>query len=229
MKLSIIVPVYNERGTVAKLLEEVAAVPLEKEIVVVDDGSSDGTRDILKGFEGRAGFQIIFHAKNGGKGRAIRTGLEKATGEVTVIQDADLEYDPMDFIPMVQLFKDGKARAVFGSRRLRKENKQYAGPIYYAGGVFLSTVTNILYGIRITDEPTCYKMVETQLLRDMKLTSEHFEFCPEVTAKLALRKIPIVEIPIKYMPRHKDEGKKIGWRDAVEATWVLLKLRFGGG
>ncbi len=227
MKLSVLVPVFNEHGTVAELLERVGRVPLEKEIVIVDDASTDGTREILRGFEARAGFKVLYHEKNGGKGRAIRTGLEVVTGDVVVIQDADLEYDPHDFIAMMKLFTEGGAKAVFGSRRLRKENKQYAGPIYYAGGVFLSWVTRLLYGIQITDEPTCYKMVDTHLLRSLGLTSEHFEFCPEVTAKLARRGVKIFEVPIKYMPRHKSEGKKICWRDAVEAVWVLLKFRFG--
>jgi glycosyltransferase involved in cell wall biosynthesis len=226
LKLSVIVPVFNERGTVAELLHRVEKVPLEKEIIVVDDGSTDGTRDILKQFESRQGFTVLYHEKNGGKGRAIRTGLEAVTGAVVVIQDADLEYDPNDFIEMIRPFLEGRAKAVFGSRRMRKENKQYSGAIYYAGGVFLSWVTSILYGVHITDEPTCYKMIDAQLLKSLGLTSERFEFCPEVTAKLAKRRVPILEVPITYMPRHKDEGKKIGWKDAVEAMWTLFKFRF---
>lgn len=225
--LSVIIPVFNERGTVAELLKRVALVPLRKEIIVVDDGSTDGTREILRGCEGQPGLRVLYHEQNGGKGRAIRTGLAVATGDVTVIQDADLEYDPHDFVALLKPFQEDGAQAVFGSRRLRKENKQYAGPVYYAGGIFLSWVTRVLYGIRITDEPTCYKMVDTRLLRSLNLTSERFEFCPEVTAKLARRGVPIIELPIKYMPRHKDEGKKIGWRDAVEAVWTLLRFRFG--
>ena len=227
MKLSVIVPVFNERGTVAELLDRVDRVPLEKEIVVVDDGSTDGTREILRAFAGRPGFTVLHHERNGGKGRAIRTGLAAATGDVVVIQDADLEYDPGDFVAMIRPFQEGRAQAVFGSRRLRRENKQYSGAIYYAGGIFLSWVTRLLYGVKITDEPTCYKMVDAKLLRSLGLTSERFEFCPEVTAKLARRGVPILEVPITYRPRHKDEGKKIGWRDAVEAVWTLLKYRFG--
>lgn len=227
LKLSVLVPVFNERGTIGELLERVVQVPLEKEIVVVDDGSTDGTRDILRGFEGRPGFKILYHAANGGKGRAIRTGLAEVSGDVVVIQDADLEYEPNDFVAMIKPIRSGQARAVFGSRRLRKENIQHAGPLYYAGGIFLSWATRVLYGIAITDEPTCYKMVETQLMRSLDLQCERFEFCPEVTAKLARRGVPIVEVPIIYRPRHKSEGKKIGWRDAVEATWTLIRYRFG--
>jgi dolichol-phosphate mannosyltransferase len=226
MKLSIIVPVFNERGTVSELLNLADRVPLDKEIVVVDDGSTDGTRELLRSFEGRPGFKVLYHDRNGGKGRAIRTALAAVSGEVTVIQDADLEYDPLDFVAMMRLFEEGRAQAVFGSRRLKKDNRQHSGPIYYAGGIFLSWMTRLLYGIDITDEPTCYKMVRTALLRSLDLTSEHFEFCPEVTAKLAKRGVEIVEVPITYRPRHKSEGKKIGWRDAVEAVWILLKLRF---
>ena len=224
--LSVIVPVFNEAGTVVTLLDQVAAVPAVTEVVVVDDGSSDGTREKLRAFEGRSGFKVIYHERNGGKGRAIRTGLAAVTGRVTVIQDADLEYDPSDFAALLKPFVEQGARAVFGSRRLKKDNRQYAGPIYYAGGVFLSWLTNVLYGTRLTDEPTCYKMVETDLMRSLALTCERFEFCPEVTAKLARRGVPILELPISYHPRHKSEGKKIGWKDAVEASWTLLKFRF---
>lgn len=226
--LSVIVPVFNERQTVAELLERVAQVPLEKEIVVVDDASTDGTAEILAAFAQRPGFRVLRHERNGGKGRAIRTGLEVVTGSVVVIQDADLEYDPADFVPMIEPIRAGRHDAVFGSRRLKKSNRQYAGPIYYAGGVALSWLTRLLYGIAITDEPTCYKMVKTDLLRSLDLQCERFEFCPEVTAKLARRGVKILEIPITYRPRHKSEGKKIGWKDAVEAGWTLLKYRFSG-
>ncbi|MFO1492068.1 MAG: glycosyltransferase family 2 protein [Kiritimatiellia bacterium] len=226
MKLSILVPVYNECRTIVELLGRVDQVPLEKEIIVVDDGSTDGTRLLLEPFAERPGFKVLHHDRNRGKGAAIRTGLAEAAGEVTVVQDADLEYDPLDFVEMIRPIREGRARAVFGSRRLRKENKQYSGAVYYAGGIFLSWVTRVLYGIRITDEPTCYKMVETRLLRSLGLVSERFEFCPEVTAKLARRGVPILEVPISYHPRHKDEGKKIGWKDAVEAVWTLLRYRF---
>lgn len=226
MKLSVIVPVFNERGTIAELLERVVRVPLEIEVVVVDDGSTDGSREILRGFESRPGFKVRYHERNFGKGRAIRTGLKAATGDVVVIQDADLEYDPGDFVEMIKPFQEGRAQAVFGSRRLKKENKHHAGAIYLAGGVILSWMTRLLFGVKITDEPTCYKMVAANLLRSLDLISERFEFCPEVTAKLARRGVPIIEVPITYRPRHKDEGKKIGWRDAVAAAWTLLKLRF---
>lgn len=223
--LSVIVPVFNEIGTVGALLERVVAVPVVHQIVVVDDGSTDGTREFLRDYQRREKFTVLYHDENGGKGRAIRTGLEAVTGNVLVIQDADLEYDPNDFVGMLKPFQEDGARAVFGSRRLKKDNLQHAGPIYYAGGIFLSWMTRALYGVQITDEPTCYKMLETGLMRSLNLTCERFEFCPEVTAKLARRGVPIMEVPITYRPRPKSEGKKIGWRDAVEATWTLLKFR----
>ncbi len=226
LKLSVIVPVYNERETVGEMLERLDRVPLEKEVVIVDDGSTDGTRELLRGLEGRAGRTVRYHDENGGKGRAIRTGLEFVTGDVVVIQDADLEYDPNDFLEMIKPFEEGRAKAVFGSRRLRKDNRRHSAFVYYFGGVFLSWLTRLLYGVKVTDEPTCYKMVDTRLLRSLALECERFEFCPEVTAKLALRGVPILEMPIRYTPRHRSEGKKIRPRDAAEAVWTLVKLRF---
>ena len=145
---------------------------------------------------------------------------------MAVIQDADLEYDPNDFVEMIKPIRDGRARAVYGSRRLRTDNRQHSGVVYFWGGLFLTFLTRILYGVAITDEPTCYKMLDAELMRSLELTCERFEFCPEVTAKLAKRGVPILEVPISYFPRHKDAGKKIGWRDAVEAAWTLLKFRF---
>ena len=223
--LSVIVPVYNERGTVAACLERVNRVPIVKEIIVVDDGSTDGTRELLRQYEQRPGFVVRYHERNYGKGHAIRTGLREVSGSVVVIQDADLEYDPDDFVAMLAPISAGRARVVYGSRRLRKENRQHAGQIYFLGGMVLTYATRLLYGLKITDEATCYKMVETDLLRSLELTCERFEFCPEVTAKLAKRKIPILDVPIRYSPRHKNEGKKIGLRDAFEAAWTLLKFR----
>mgnify|MGYP000586759703 CR=1 FL=1 len=226
MKLSVIVPVFNERGTVEELLQRVERVPLDKEIVVVDDGSTDGTRELLRRFENRPGFRVLFHERNRGKGRAIRTGLDAASGDVVVIQDADLEYDPQDFLELLRPIQEGRTRVVYGSRRLIRSNRQHSGVIFYLGGMFVTWMTRWLYGLKITDEATCYKMFDAELLRSLRLSCERFEFCPEVTAKLARRGEPIVEVPIRYYPRHKDEGKKIGWRDAVEAVWTLLKLRF---
>jgi glycosyltransferase involved in cell wall biosynthesis len=225
MLLSIIIPIYNEQETLATLLQRVAAVPLHKEILLVDDGSTDATREILREFESKPGFTVLHHDRNYGKGRAIRTALDRAHGDVVVIQDADLEYDPQDFLPMIRLLTDGSAHVVYGSRRLKRADKHHSGFIYFAGGLFVTYLTRWLYGLKITDEATCYKMFDMSLLKSLHLTCERFEFCPEVTAKLAKRKIKIVEVPISYYPRSKKEGKKIGWRDAVEAIWTLLKIK----
>jgi len=224
-RLSVIVPVYNERETLAECLERVSRVPVVKEIIVVDDGSSDGTREVLRQYEQRPGFVVRYHERNFGKGHAIRTGLREVNGDVVVIQDADLEYDPTDFVAMLAPISAGIVRVVYGSRRLRKENRQHAERLYFLGGMVLTYATRLLYGLKITDEATCYKMVETDLLRSLELTCERFEFCPEVTAKLAKRKVEILDVPISYFPRHKKEGKKIGWLDAFEAAWTLLKFR----
>ncbi|MBU0480966.1 MAG: glycosyltransferase family 2 protein [Proteobacteria bacterium] len=225
MKLTVIIPVYNERQTFAEIMQRVVRVPLFKEIIVVDDGSNDGTRELLSQYVNQPNIKVIFHKSNLGKGHAIRTGLAEASGEIVVIQDADLEYDPEDFVEMIKPIRNGQTAVVYGSRRLKKENKSYSGWIYYIGGLTVTYLACFLYRISITDEATCYKMMDTALLRSLNLTCERFEFCPEVTAKLALLDIPILEVPISYYPRNKSEGKKIGWRDAVEAIWTLLKLK----
>jgi len=228
MKLSIIIPVFNEKNTVAELLKKVEAADLgvEKEIIIVDDFSTDGTREILKSYETK--YKIIYHEKNRGKGRALRTGFAKATGDTVVVQDADLEYDPNDFKAMVAKMASCNAQVVYGSRRLNHSyfKSRHSGHIFAIGGIVLSWLTNLLYGIKITDEPTCYKMFKLDLLKSIDLECERFEFCPEITAKIAKRGIKIFEVPINYYPRHKNEGKKINFKDAVEAAWTLLKYRF---
>lgn len=227
-KLSIIIPVFNEVETIEKILRNIEAADLKmaKEIIIVDDGSSDGTREILKKYKDK--YKIIYHDKNKGKGAAMRTGIDFATGDFIIPQDADTEYDPLDIRKLINMAKKKKARAVFGSRRLgraRKKNVK-AGWSYYAGGVLLTMISNILYNTRITDEPTCYKMVERGLMNDFKIESLGFEYCPEVTAKIARRGIRIYEVPISYNPRTKESGKKIKFRDGFIAIWTLVKYRF---
>ncbi len=226
MKLSVIIPVYNERVLLPKLLKKVEAVKgIDKEIILVDDGSKDGTRDFLDSV--RKKYKIIFHKKNQGKGAAIRTGLKFATGDITIIQDADLEYDPNDYPKLVKPIIDGKADVVYGSRRLQKQKEEYSSIGFYIGGLGLNLIANVLYpNLHITDEATCYKVFKTDLLKSLNLECKRFEFCPEVTAKLAKRKIKILEIPINYHPRSIEEGKKINWKDGVEAVWTLLKYKF---
>lgn len=225
MKLSIIVPVFNEEATLPIIMSRLIALPIDKEIIAVDDASQDGSPALLKQLADQDGVVVLTHTANRGKGAAIRTGLSRARGEYTVIQDADLEYDPGDIVRMLSTAEEHDAEAVFGSRILNPE----AGISYrrfYWGGRLLTVVANLLYAVHITDESTCYKMVRTDLMKSLNLTCRRFEFCPELVAKLGRRKIRIYEIPITYSPRKIREGKKIRWHDGLVALWTLFKHRF---
>lgn len=224
-KLSIIIPVYNEKGTIREIIKKIEQVhfPIPKEIIIVDDGSTDGTREILESV--RDQYKIVLHEKNKGKGAAIRTGIKKVTGSYVVIQDADLEYDPADLAKMLKKMIADDLEVLYGSRQLSRKKNEKAGWTYYLGGQFLTVLTNVLYGQAITDEPTCYKMFKTDLLKKLPLTCERFEFCPEVTALVAREGIKIPEIGISYHPRSKEEGKKIKWHDGWEAIATLIKYR----
>ncbi|HEY3374552.1 MAG TPA: glycosyltransferase family 2 protein [Candidatus Aquicultor sp.] len=227
MKLSVIIPCYNEKGTISELLAKVQAVDIDKEIIVIDDGSTDSTRDILASIPQSSDITVIYHEKNKGKGAAIRTGIVHATGDLIIIQDADLEYDPNDYHALIGPFLNGSGvRVVYGSRLLKNNGRSYWR--YFLGGKVVTLVTNLLYRTHITDEPTCYKVFRSDVLKSMDLKCNRFEFCPEVTAKVAKRQIKIHEVPIAYYPRKLEEGKKIGWRDGVEAITTLLKYRFRG-
>lgn len=223
MKLSVIMPVYNEAGTIAEIVRRVLAVPLPKELIIVDDGSTDGTREFLKQLSPDVA-TVLFHERNQGKGAAIRTALEHASGEIVIIQDADLEYDPNDYPALVRPIVEGTAQVVFGSRVLRRDNP-YSHLRFYLGGRLLSLIANLLYDIHITDEPTCYKVFRREVIKGLNLQCRRFEFCPEVTAKVARRGIPIHEVPIRYSPRMLDQGKKISWKDGLYAIWILIKYR----
>lgn len=208
-KLSIIIPVYNEVSNIKNAIQTVADLSLphgvEKEILVVDDASTDGTRKVLEEIEtSKSDVKIFYHAKNRGKGAAIRTALEHVTGDYTIIHDADSEYDVTDMLPMIEAVESGKAKIIYGSRRLG-DNKQYSHISFLFGGILLSQLTNILYGQKITDEPTCYKLIPTEMLKRMHLVCERFEFCPEVTAKAARMGEMIYEVPIHYYPRSIEE------------------------
>lgn len=224
MKLSIIVPVFNEERTLPIILNRLFEIPIDKEIIVVDDASQDGSPGILQAMAEAQKITYLTHDKNLGKGAAIRTGLERATGEYTVIQDADLEYDPHDIVRMLETAERHNADAVFGDR-VHNPQSGISYRRYYWGGRFLTLLANLLYGVGISDESTCYKMVRTSLLKSLNLTCKRFEFCPEVVAKLGKRKVRIYEIPISYAPRKMEEGKKIRWRDGLIAIWTLIKLR----
>jgi len=229
MKLSVIVPVFNEEKTVTAILDLLVSVNVgaDLEIIIVDDGSTDATAERIRAWAGgRQNVVTAFHGANRGKGAAVRTGIGLVTGDVAVVQDADLEYDPADFKAMLEPIRAGRADVVYGSRVLSKA--PYAHLRYYLGGRLLSAVTNLLFRTQITDEPTCYKMFRAGVLRSMDLVSDGFEFCPEITARTALAGIPIHEVPIRYHPRSIGEGKKIRWHDGLKALWVLVRYRFFG-
>lgn len=226
--LSIIIPVYNERGTIRKILQLVERAPLPKgmrrEIIIVDDGSTDGTRGVLKQLPRR--HRVILHKRNKGKGGAVKTGFAAAKGDILIVQDADLEYDPRDYAALVRPIMSGDAQVVYGSRRLRKENTQHAGLSFYLGGVLLSWLTTALFFQRITDEPTCYKVFRADVIKSLRIDNDRFDWEPEVTAKILRRGIRIHEVPIRYYPRDSSQGKKIKWRDGASAIWTLVKYRF---
>jgi dolichol-phosphate mannosyltransferase len=228
-KLSIVIPVYNEEKTIGKILKKVYEVDFGKiklEVIVVNDGSKDGSLKVLSDLKNKFPIKIISYEKNRGKSCALREGFKHVTGDVVTIQDGDLEYEPKDFVKMLNKMSEDGVRVVYGSRRLDKENVQYSGLSFYAGGLLLTCMVNILYGGHITDEPTCYKMFESRLLKGIKLESRRFEFCPEVTAKVLRKGVKIYEVPTSYHPRNTSQGKKIKLKDFFEAVWTLIKYRF---
>lgn len=228
MKISVIIPVYNEAATITQVVEQVLEVELdtvEKEIIVVNDGSTDGTDVVLTTLATRWPNppKIVHHERNRGKGAAIRTALEHITGDVVITQDADLEYTPQEYPRLLAPFEDPAVQVVYGSRNLHRNPRSSWS--FYWGGRLLSWVANLLYGSHITDEATGYKAFRANLLRDLDLQSNGFEFCPEVTSKILRRGIRIHEVPISYQPRSFAEGKKINWCDGLRAIWTLLKYR----
>jgi glycosyltransferase involved in cell wall biosynthesis len=229
MKLSIIIPVYNEEETIPLVIEQALAVPLdnvEKEIVIVNDGSTDQTETVLEDLSAHMPGQltIVHHEENQGKGAAIRTALAHVSGDLVITQDADLEYDPQDYPTLLAPFNNAAVQVVYGSRNLRRNPRSSWS--FYWGGRLLSWVANVLYGSRITDEATGFKVFRTDLLRSLNLQPTRFEFCPEVTGKLLRRGVEIHEVPITYRPRSFEEGKKIQWYDGIGAIWTLVKYRF---
>ncbi|MEI8345636.1 MAG: glycosyltransferase family 2 protein, partial [Candidatus Omnitrophota bacterium] len=225
VKLSVIVPVYNERRTIERILGLVKSVPVDKEIIVVDDGSSDGTREILKkSFCDQTPFRVLLHQTNQGKGQAIRTGIAAAQGDAIIIQDADMEYDPMDYIPLLEAIQTHKVNVVYGSRFMNKHKVTYAWHRFVNWS--LTAFTNVLYGSRLIDMETCYKLFRAETLRGFTLESKGFEIEVELTARTLKTRQRIVEVPISYSGRSFHEGKKIGWRDGVRALGSLIRYRF---
>jgi len=220
--VSVLVPIYNEVEHVDELLERIQASPVDKEIVIIDDGSTDGTRDKLMQLRPSADITIVFHQQNCGKGAAIRTGLRYARGEYVLIQDSDLEYDPQDYAALVEPLQNGQANVVYGVR----DDHPGRGLRFFLGARLLTLLANLLYGCGIHDEATCYKVFRRSLLNQLKLECRRFEFCPEVTAKLSRLGEEIAEVPIHYSPRTAEEGKKIRHSDGWLAIWTLIRYRF---
>ncbi|MCD7879924.1 MAG: glycosyltransferase family 2 protein [Candidatus Gastranaerophilales bacterium] len=226
-KVSIIIPVFNEINTVNQLLEKVeqaAFSGLEKEIIIVDDSSTDGTKEILKNLADK--YTILFHDKNKGKGAAIRSAIGKVTGDFTVIQDADLEYLPDDYDKLLPLLINDEADVVYGSRFRNKENLKNFLLKNKIANKFLTILTNILYNAEITDMETCYKAFKSEFIKNITINSDRFDFEPEITAKILKQKIRLKEVPINYLGRSHDEGKKINWKDGLHAIFTLIKYRF---
>ena len=222
--LSVVMPVYNERDTIEGMIGRVLAVPdLRIELIVVDDGSNDGTSDILRGLQGKYPFKL-FQKPNGGKGSALRLGFKEVTGDLVVIQDADTEYSPEEFPELIELIVQGRADVVYGSRFLGRHRVFLF--THYLGNLFLTFLTNVLYNTMLTDMETCYKAMRVEVLRSFTLDSNGFGIEPELTAKIFKRGYRVYEVPITYDGRGYDEGKKITWRDGVVALWVLVKYRF---
>lgn len=221
--LSVIMPVYNEKGYVDEILNRVLCTDIEKEIVIVDDFSTDGTRDILKNLSQNKGIKIIFHDKNMGKGAAIKTALKEVSGNVVIIQDADLEYDPMEYPRLLEPILQGKADAVFGSRFLGGPHRTLFF-WHYAGNKFLTLFSNILSNINLTDMETGFKAFKADVLKGLSLRSDRFGFEAEVTAKLARKGYRIYETPISYSGRSYAEGKKITWRDGIAAIFHIIRF-----
>lgn len=223
-KITILIPVFNEKNSLLELLKKVEEVDfeLEKEIILIDDFSTDGTRDLYS----QIPYKVLYHDKNMGKGAALRTGLKEATGGIIIIQDADLEYNPSDYAPLVRIVKTGGADVVYGSRLSDTRNQGKFLFLSYLANVTLSFITRILFDTYITDMETCYKVFRADVIKDITIESNRFDFEPEITAKVLKKGVRYLESPISYNARTNEEGKKIGWKDGVQAIWTLIKYRF---
>jgi glycosyltransferase involved in cell wall biosynthesis len=225
VKVSVVVPVFNERATVREVLRRIDEVPLELEVIVVDDASTDGTREVLQELESTQDLRVIYHSTNQGKGAAVRSGFREATGDAVVIQDADLEYLPSEYPQLLEPILMGQADVVYGSRFLGTHRVFYFW--HYLGNRFLTLLTNVLYNTMLSDMETCLKMFRSEVLKSMRLRSNGFNIEPEITAKVFKGGWRVYETPISYFGRGYDEGKKIvGWKEGFRAVWALLRYRF---
>ncbi|MGE0884263.1 MAG: glycosyltransferase family 2 protein [Blastocatellales bacterium] len=227
--LSILMPVYNEAGTIHEIVSRVEAVDLgdvRKELIIVDDGSQDGTREVLKKMSQSSPHKIYFHGQNMGKGAALRTALTYAEGDIILIQDADLEYDPAEYTELVKPILEGRADVVYGSRLSGAKVARAFNFWHYIGNKMLTFITNVLYNAILSDMETCYKVFRADVIKNFQIKSNKFDFEPEITAKILKRRYKLYEMPISYYGRDFSEGKKITWRDGFAAIWALIKYRF---
>jgi glycosyltransferase involved in cell wall biosynthesis len=223
VKLSVVMPVYNEASTVREIVRRVGEVPLEKEILIVDDGSTDGTREILRDLDGKDGIRVFLQPVNQGKGAAVAVGFRYATGDVVVVQDADLEYDPMEYLKLLAPITQGHADVVYGSRFLGGGARRVLYFWHTVGNRFLTLVSNMFTNLNLTDMETCFKMFRREVVQSMRIESQRFGIEPEITAKIARRGYRVFEVPISYYGRTYEEGKKIGWKDALSALWTIVR------
>ncbi|MCS7234078.1 MAG: glycosyltransferase family 2 protein [Synergistetes bacterium] len=227
MKLSIVIPVYNEKATIEEVIEKVKSVkiPMEKEIIVVDDCSKDGTRDVLAKYFSDPSLKIIFHDVNRGKGAALRTGFKEVTGDFVIIQDADLEYNPEDYPKLLKPLIEGRADVVYGSRFLPTGERVVTSFIHYYANKFLTFLANLFCNLSLTDMETCYKAFKRDLLRRFEIEEDRFGIEPELTVKFSKLRCRFYEVGISYIGRSHKEGKKIGWKDGFRAIWCIIKYK----
>ncbi|OGW15528.1 MAG: glycosyl transferase [Nitrospirae bacterium GWA2_42_11] len=223
MKISVVMPVFNEARTIREIIKKIEDVDLEKEIIIVDDCSTDGTRDILKALERNPGIRVFCHEKNMGKGAALRTGFKHASGDIVIIQDADLEYNPQEYHRLIKPILDGRADVVYGSRFVTTEERRVLFFWHYLGNSFITFLSNMFTNLNLTDIETCYKVFKADVIHSITIEENRFGFEPEITAKIAKKRYHIYEIGISYSGRDYSEGKKIGWKDGIRAIWCILK------
>lgn len=232
-KLSVVIPVFNEQRTIEELLKKVLEVRLsagvQKEVIVINDGSSDRTLEILERYKNK--IQLITSTVNRGKGYAVRQGFKVSTGDLVIIQDGDLEYDPSDYIKLILAMTDSRADAVYGTRLQNYPLRVWGSrrtpmPIHWVSNRFLTGLTNLMYGSKLSDMETCYKLIRKSALEKLTLRADHFDIEPEITAKLLKNSFRIIEIPIQVKPRGYKAGKKIGWKDGIQAIWSIIKYRY---
>lgn len=226
-KITILIPVFNEINTlrpILKKIDEINFCDLKKEVILIDDCSTDGTKEILDEIKDK--YTVLYHEKNMGKGAALRTGFKHATGDIVIIQDADLEYDPVDYLPLVQVILEDKADVAYGSRLLGDKPSSSFILASLLANKLITFIANVLYNAKLTDIESCYKAFKTEVIKDIEIKSNRFDFEPEITAKILKKRIRLKELPVSYNARSYEEGKKITWKDGFHALWVLFKFRF---